>query len=65
MIKSVDFNVTIGYEMSRSECEEEMRKVGAVWEDYDDEVDCFKEMVENRLSCGLGAFAIVNGKEEG
>ena len=59
MITMCSLSVTLGYEMTRDECEEMMRECDATWDDFDSEEEAFREMTEYKLGCGLGCNAEV------
>ena len=56
-------NVTLGYPMSREECEEQMRRCGATWEDYETEEACYEDMASMKFDFGFGSS--VYGDDDG
>jgi hypothetical protein len=49
--------ITLGYEMSRNECERLLSEEGLSWNDFSSEDEAFREMAEKKFNFGLGCNA--------
>lgn len=53
-MECASMKITLGYEMSKEECETTLSKNGLSVNDFDSEKDAFEAAATTLFSCGLG-----------